>query len=283
MSELAELLELLHEAHSQVDTFQAEYRDWTRPRPSLELKLRSTPRGGRLSWEGAAGPFPRATSTTRRIWLARPDRLRVEIHGGHRLMRFGVLNRRQWWWWDMVQGEDRSEAPGEERPGWNIPPLLAPPLLDPVKLLAALRFQPAGRSMRAGRQALSARAKPRHAEASDPKQTYKLEFDAENGTLLFMAALEEGHCVGVTEALDVDYNVCIEPSRFTFVAPDGKPVRHKRQAPGGSQRSSRANTTELAGDHRRASSRPESAVRLHGGDHCVKDGGCTQVHPVSSG
>lgn len=223
MSELGDFLELLHEAHTRLSTFRAEYRDWSRPRPNLEL-VRSEVEVRRLHWRGA-GPFPRATLATRRIWFEQPASLRVEIQVDDKLIRFGVLNRTQWWRWDTNQGTDTGEARSETDGGWWIPPLLSPSLIDPVRLLVNLRLQPTGRSVRAGRDVVCVGGRPRRAGPSDRALSYEFEFDAEHGTMLRRAVFDNGHLVAATEAMEVAYDGDLTRGLFVFTAPDGEPAR----------------------------------------------------------
>lgn len=223
MSELGDLLELLHEAHFRESTLRAEYREWLRPRPNLVLG-RSEFEDQRLQWRGV-GPFPRATVGIRRIWLKRPASLRVEMHADNKLIRFGVLNRRQWWRWDVNEGAVTSEAPNETNGRWWIPPLLSPPLLEPVQLLMTLRLQPTGRGVRAGRDVVCAGAIPRTAEASGRTRVYELEFDAEYGTMLRRSVFDDGLLVATTAAVDVEFDGNLSRGLFEFTAPDGEPTR----------------------------------------------------------
>jgi hypothetical protein len=230
MSELGQLLELIHDAHQRLRTFQGEYRDWTRPRPSLELIVaRSEADGGqRTQWRGA-GPFPVAVAGRRRVWLQRPDSLRVEIIRGTELVRSGVLKQARWWRWDAVHGVDMSVASVDGSDDWSVPPLLSPPLLEPVRLLAPLRLQPVGRGDRAGREVLCARGSLRHPTRTAQTHAFELEFDAQHGTVLRWASLDHGQLVGSTEAIKVAYDAPIDLERFVFVAPDGRPVRAEQQ------------------------------------------------------
>jgi hypothetical protein len=226
MSELGQLLELLHDAHRRLGTFEGEYRDWTRPRPSLEVIIERSEVDGRqrMQWRGA-GPFPVATATERRIWLQRPDSLRIEIVSGTKLVRFGVLTQARWWRWDAVHGSDMGTAPVDASDGWSVPPLLSPPLLEPVRLLAPLRLQPSGRGTRAGREVVCARGSPRQPARTAQALAFELEFDAQHGTMLRCAALEKDQLVSVSEAVEVRYGSHVDKQRFVFVSPDGKPAR----------------------------------------------------------
>jgi len=194
-----------------------------RPRPTEELIVDRGEAGGRppaVRWRGA-GPFPAAVSRTRRIWLRRPDRLRVEVHLGNRLVRLGVLRGGRWWRWDAFRGTDSSEVVEEERRAWGVPPLLDPPLLEPLRLLLALRLTAAGRTVRAGREVLCAHARPRGPVEPAGTAVHEFEFDAQHGTILRHAVIEQAGPVSVTEAVLVSYEAEIESERFVFVAPDG--------------------------------------------------------------
>lgn len=223
MSELGELLEVIHGAHAQLSTFEAEYRDWTRPQPSVALSVERSELGEPLlRWHGA-GPFPRTVSSTRRIWLLAPDRVRVEIASDGEVVRMGVRDGANWLRWDHVDGVVRNDVPGiKDGPLLNPPPLLSPPLIQPVPLLAVLWFEPTGRRLRAGREVLAARARPRHPSASAQALTYELEFDAEHGTILRRATLDHGEVFSVTEAISVRYQNGIALERFELRAPDGE-------------------------------------------------------------
>jgi hypothetical protein len=102
----------------------------------------------------------------------------------------------------------------------TLPPLLSPPVLDVPRLLATMRFQPAGTGERAGRAVMCARALPRYQPPGRGKLSYEFEFDAEHGSLLRRANFEDGRCVWQREAREVLYGSEIKPGCFVFVAPD---------------------------------------------------------------
>jgi hypothetical protein len=225
MSDLGSLLELIHDAHSGLTTLTADYRDWSRPRPDLYVE-RSALGGVRTKW-GGAGPFLRAAARTRRIWLRAPDGLRVEILRERQLVGLGVLNAGRWWRWDSTSGAVSGELP-RARPGsWRaLPPLLRPPLVNPASLLAALRFEAIGSGVRIGRTVITARALPRPLTPAVRVFEYEFEFDAQHGTILRRAVLDQERVVSVTEATTVTYDGDVHAERFTFVSPDGQEVRH---------------------------------------------------------
>jgi outer membrane lipoprotein-sorting protein len=228
MSELGSLLEVIHDAHARVASFRADYCDRVSPRRSLELGIQRSDRGQmRTGWLGA-GPFPRTTTITRRIWLSAPDKLRVEIANGPQLVRLGVRNGERWWRWDVAEGTTSSETSSAPTPT-PIPALLTPPLIAPVPLLAAFRFEALGSAARIGRKVLVALAWPRLPPPLAHTICYELEFDADHGTILRRATVEDGQLVSLTEVLDVAYDPEIESNRFVFSKPKSTRVPERRQ------------------------------------------------------
>jgi adenylyl-sulfate kinase len=112
------------------------------------------------------------------------------------------------------------------------PPLLDPPLLSPARLIAALRLDPKGRGMRAGREVLLVRARPREESTVRRGVLFELEFDAEHGLLLRRELFQEGRCVQLTEALTVRYDEPIDPGRFVFAPPDERSLHRSEDAHG---------------------------------------------------
>lgn len=226
MSTLAALLELVHGAHDHVRTFQAEYRDWSHPLPTHELVVGFGEDGRKraVGWRGA-GPWAKEAVTTRRIWLERPDRLRVEIWNGPQLVRVGVRDGIRWWRWDRPDGPITGEL-AESDTEAELPPLLRPLLLSPAVVAASVRLKPAGRGIRAGREVLVAHASPR---GGLPREvSVELEFDVENGTLLRRAVSKNGRVVQSAEAIEARFDRSIDHQRFVFISPDDKAAQALR-------------------------------------------------------
>lgn len=216
----ADLLELLDSAHERVASLEAEFRDWTRPRPTTEVLVDANERlEAKLRWRGA-GPWPRHIVRTRRVWAVVPSDLRVEVLADDRLLRFGIRTQGHWWRWDETAGA----ITGEIEPsggGPTVPPLLDPALLNPVALLPLLRLEVAGVGVRAGRRVLIARGAPRRRART---HSYEFEFDSEHGTILRRAMFVAGICSELTEAVRVSYDTEIDAKAFIFQAPDGQPA-----------------------------------------------------------
>jgi adenylyl-sulfate kinase len=232
MGALGELLELLHDAHGGVSTFEVEFQDWSRQAPSRTLTVNYSDLGKpEPRWRGA-GPWPTTAVSTRRIWLGSPNHLRVEVLEDEALVCLAVRNGARWWRWDAAGVATTGSALPDERGLTTLPPMLAPPLLDVRRLISTMRFEAAGTGERAGRTVLRARALPRWQPPSRGALSYELEFDAEHGTLLRRAAFEDRQCVWAREAREVFYGSQINPECFVFVAPDGPEAQdvHARAA-----------------------------------------------------
>jgi hypothetical protein len=213
VSELGRLLECLHGAHDRVGTLQAEFRDWQSLPASSRVVADLGGESPRFRWRDG-GPWVQAAQTRRRLWLEEPGRLRVELFVGESLTRVGIRIGGLWWRWDRAQGVIKGEPAGAPRR--RIPPLLDPPLLAPARLLGLIRLEPAGVGERAGRRVLLARAKLRESQRTPEELSFELEFDAENGTMLRMAAFEQERCVQLTEALMVCYDAPIDAAQFSI-------------------------------------------------------------------
>ncbi|MGH8301042.1 MAG: adenylyl-sulfate kinase [Steroidobacteraceae bacterium] len=215
-------MELLHAASENQTTLVAEYRDWAKPAPSLALLVetgtgeRGPEQAARLRWRGA-GPFPSPLESKRAIWLAPPDRVRIEVRHDGQLVRLGVRDGLRWWRWDQIVGTGSGKV-APFAGGRRLPPLLDPPLLDPARLLASLRFDTVGAGRLAEREAVTAVAQPRGSLAPDRRLRYELGFDAEFGTMLRLAAYDAGRCVQLTEAVDIAYGGELDPALFAWPA-----------------------------------------------------------------
>lgn len=212
---LGTVLERIHNALACVVTLQAEYRDWSRVAPSLSLvaepKRKDDCVGG-LRWQGS-GPFPQTVTSTRRIWLSAPDRLRVEIERNGQVEKLGVRDGSRWWRWTRAAGADSGDLLVSHRRG--LPPLLDPPLLTPARLVGWLRFDDVGTGWRAGRDVVTAHAVPRDRSPAAPGNLRcDLEFDVEHGVLLRMSICDGADCVRLTEATDVAYGRELDPALF---------------------------------------------------------------------
>ena len=133
------------------------------------------------------------------------------------MLRLGVRDGQQWWRWDHKHGtsstDDRSHTA-------EMPSFVHPPLISPVRLIAALCFEPSGEGDRLGRRIIIARGVMRDRVAVEaPAQEFEFEFDAKCGVILRRSTLADGQCVHLTEAVAARFGEQLDPALFAFLPP----------------------------------------------------------------
>ena len=101
--------------------------------------------------------------------------------------------------------------------------------LNPSPLLYALWLEPLGRTVCAGRDAIRVRGEPNPASGyrfwHENAETFELLVDAERGTLLRMAVIEDGAEVFVREVTEIEFDAPISDEMFGFDPPPGTEVQ----------------------------------------------------------
>jgi hypothetical protein len=235
VGDLADLLELLHDAEEPFSSLRARYRLWShRDRAHAAFLAAAKQTGAAVFGVGAGGPPPSPESVEIvDIWRLEPDRARLEHSGGDRDGAVEVRVEQRWWHWDprsgaMSNAEDPSAVSGT---GHELATFL-----DPPSLLGALRFEPLGRGMRCARAVIVADAWPRPARHEGPPRfelhelgtggdRYRLEVDAERGLVLAAQAFAGGEPFRVVEALELEVDEAIDEDVFVFRAPEGEEIR----------------------------------------------------------
>src|SRR5687767_6305513 len=105
MTELGELLVLLHGARNRVSTVRAVVHTWRHLRLGHEAMARAARAtgGGFTAYGPLDEPQPEAFESRIRLWLAPPDRAREEVEdpsGGW----YGVRRGGSWWRYDPANG-----------------------------------------------------------------------------------------------------------------------------------------------------------------------------------
>jgi outer membrane lipoprotein-sorting protein len=237
MSGLGDLLELLHSAPRSYERIDAAFRTWRhteRADEAAEACVESSQ--GSSFFVGLEGQIddqgddeaPEQEGVIR-VWIDRPDRMRIERDGDDEEDSIAVeAGSRRWTYqkgWGAVVTEDGEGAIRQDE--------LAP-LLDPSPLIGRLDFHMHGRGARAGREVLLVRAVPRAVsgpaswdleELGEGADEYELEVDAERGVLLRSEARRNGLPFEVIEAITVEFDGEIPPERFVFEPPAGEEVR----------------------------------------------------------
>src|SRR5262245_60847320 len=157
MSELGDLLELLHGAGRSFRSVRLEAREWRhvhRQQEAYERAVRRA-RGGTVQMVVRVDEETPAESEMRlRAWFEQPNRVREERDEAGRLS-VAVADGTRWWTrmpeWATIGEKGDAWAQGEVG-------LAVRPLLEPAVLLANAELAVAGRGERAGREVVRATA-----------------------------------------------------------------------------------------------------------------------------
>jgi adenylyl-sulfate kinase len=250
VAEFGRLPELLYTAHRDVAAMFVEIRDWSHQEASdivvvqreADGRTRLRPIGGGLHGTPLVG--------TRQVWCELPDRVRVDIRQGDRVVRTAVREGEAWWRWDREEGE----SAGDVAQGAALPVMLELVVLEPARLLSTMWLVVTGRGGRAGREVIKAAGTPRR-ETTGGGPHFEFDFDAEHGTPLYIATFEADQRTNVIEVLSVDYAPAFGLDIFRFKhhesnasqRPDDEPRRRPRRVPPSARHSTpRAAATGLA-------------------------------------
>jgi hypothetical protein len=231
MTELGDLLVLLHGARDRVSTVRAVVRTWQHVRVSREAMARRSDRGGFVAYGPAGEPERETAESLTRVWLAPPDRAREQREdpsGGW----LGVRRGRLWWRYDAYNGARSNEDQPEVGTGigeefrW---------LLDPAAAIGLLDFGEISQGRRVGRPTLCVTAVPR--ELADGYEgplirvgafgadELRLDVDAERGVLLRVEARFEQRPFAISEVLEIAFDERFPEDTFVFTPPPGEELR----------------------------------------------------------
>lgn len=171
MSELTDILELLHDAMYRSETIHAVYDRRVSPPARVRLSGETMPK-----WElgsPLAGPYHGVME----VWTILPDAVRVDESGHEGLARRLIRQGENWHAIDAKTGASEGVA---SEPGDRRRRLL--PVLDPAPFVGLMRFEARGVGERAGRPTRLARGQIRSGVPGD--EWTDLEIDAERGTIL---------------------------------------------------------------------------------------------------
>ncbi len=229
MSELGDLLEVVHGAHRSFTTVRLEAREWRHNHRLHAAYARAAERAGANAATIAFGgqEVPEETEVVVRGWFEQPNRVREEREeAGHHYA--AVANGSRWWQrmpaWATTSAEGDGWATGQV--GHTIRPLL-----DPWHSLAGLELTLEDSTRIAGRDVVvvGATARPHpHIGGSEPlahgADRHELAFDGERGVLLRSRSFFDGEPFSVVEILDVAFDEPLPDGVFTFEAGAGEEV-----------------------------------------------------------
>jgi outer membrane lipoprotein-sorting protein len=233
MTDLGDLLVLLHGARDRVSTVRAVVRTWRHVRLSHEAMARRADDGGFVAYAPAGEPERESVESLVRVWLSPPDRAREEREGSDGEW-YGVCRGRLWWRYDVYSGAKSNEDQPEVGSG-GIGDEFGR-LLDPAALIGVLDFGEISAGRRASRPVLRVRAVPRAvAEGHDDAALWRLgamgadelrlEIDGERGTLLRIEARFEQQPFAISEVLEIAFDEQFSDDTFVFTPPPGEEVR----------------------------------------------------------
>jgi hypothetical protein len=232
VSELSELLELLHSADAPFETLYGRFRSWRHhERANAAFRVYHESRGGTSVIGGtvsSSGPQDEEYEEIISIWRQPPDRARTE-----RPDAYGVWVGDHWWMWQKRLGAFSNEKDPSTHSGIGEE---FSSLLSPAPLLGALRFESVARADRVGRPVVVVDAWPRppgrrgwEGYALDDlglgADRYRLEIDAERGLILASQAFTEDVPFAEVSALELVLDEPLDPALFEFSPPEGEEVR----------------------------------------------------------
>src|SRR5918996_6087951 len=208
MSELGDLLEVVHGAHRSFTTVRLEAREWRHNHRLHAAYARAAERAGASAAAFAAGgeAVPAETEVLVRAWFEQPNRVREEREeAGHHYV--AVADGARWWQrlpaWATTSAEGDGWATGQA--GHTLRPLL-----DPWPVVTGLELALEAPTQVAGREAVVVRATARphpHLGGAEPlahgADRPELAFDLERGVLLRARSLFDGEPFSLVEILDV--------------------------------------------------------------------------------
>ena len=227
MSELGDLLELMHTARGRCHALRMAIRVWEDPGATRD----AAGAVGNAVW-AATGEGRRPVEREDRLWYSAPDRARLETgpspsgarlvsvtDGPVRISRLG----------DAAAVREtvvrfREVAFGEHGA-----------LLDPAPLAAVADLEGVGRAVAAGREGIVARARIRRdldpLLLAPPPWVDELEVvvDAACGILLLQVTRAGGRALRVVEVTGVEVDGYIPPERFAYAPAEGEVVRDRQR------------------------------------------------------
>lgn len=242
MSDLGDLLELLHGARRSYATARAAIRLWRDEALERQARQRAieASRGAMSVWtggeKGSGDPVARGEwEQVSRLWLSWPSKARWEAElewKGKQERGVSLIDGKRWWrdWPDV--GFSFSED--DSRVLIGIPHI---ELLDPWLLVSDLDLEVCGSGAYLGREAIEARASvreervPYRSRVMSGADEFELAVDLERGVLLRLAALLEGVAFEIKELTELVFDEDLDPELFHLQPPPERERRPRRRGP----------------------------------------------------
>jgi len=243
VTELPDLVELLHGAPESFRTVRGTIRSWhdraiqerafERHRAEMEERRGGGRSFGVLLLRSQGPEPPPIVEETIRLWLERPDRVREEVEGEH--PRTLVSSGHKMWSRMPKWGAVEHDVDDEGDLGWQHGMLLTPLALAP-----GLEFEIGAPTTVAGRAGIRVRSLPRPADephlfglGAAGADEYELVVDLERGVLLRTEARLEGAPFALQEFTELAFDEPLAPELFVFAAEPGEAVRSQEELTAG--------------------------------------------------
>ena len=254
MSELGDLLELLHRSRDSYASFTGEFHTVSYPavtergiKAAMEQRMSRTrtvgERGGSFSGSFFASvgdddedEIPEAVQSTVHICVERPDRYR-EQEGEGEGAQLVVRDGRRWWSYSSMLGAQTNE--GESASDRSMVYGEYEVLLAPAPLPGLLQFEPLGTGERAGRPVMRARCRPDRSQMPLAARTLsafgrgadeiEVDVDRERGVILAAKSWLRGEQLSSIAAAHVAFDEPLRAEEFVFTSPDGAVASSERE------------------------------------------------------
>jgi hypothetical protein len=234
VSELGDVLELMHGARGRYSTLRATIREWQHLERSARAFERhvdaASARGGSGSFMvsygfGAEQP-PEATEALIRLWVMPPAKVRMERTDAE--AHTFVTDGEREWSYSPSTGAMVNPAGGSFI-GFEH-------LTDPALVLGRVDLEPIGGTSVAGRAAIRVRAIRRRREWHEPSglpewaDHHDFAVDAERGVLLRAASVFDGEEFQSNEVREIAFDESFPDGTFVFTPPPGEEIRDAETA-----------------------------------------------------
>ncbi|MBA3552552.1 MAG: hypothetical protein H0W27_06750 [Actinobacteria bacterium] len=232
MSEVGEILELMHTSDLRWRTLRAEGREWRDEAGHLDAFLRRHPQRSStkvLSFSArdpgvpAGGRRSETSEETWKLWLA-PGKVRSEFEAGGETVAV-VIRGDTWWSWSPSWGAQTNGGRKNSTHGTGS----GEALIAPARILSCANLFVRGRTTALGRAAFAVRAVPVASDEDDEGplalhgigsgDDYELIVDAERGILLRSEARLRDRPVRVLEMRDVSFDEDLPEATFELAPP----------------------------------------------------------------
>jgi outer membrane lipoprotein-sorting protein len=234
VSELGDVLELMHTSEQRWRSLCAAGREWRHAALNLEAFMRMAERrrpGSVAVFGGLSEEVeePEESESTWRLWMEGRRRIRAEFAVGHGEMVTAVVDGPTWWSWAPSTGALTNEGSENTETGLG----RGTALVHPAVILPAIDLEIRGRTRKLDRSVYEVVATPSEGDEEEQNagllhgvgsgaEQYTLLVDGERGVLLRTEARLHGRPFLILEMDEVAFDQALPAETFTLVPPSGQ-------------------------------------------------------------